>query len=82
VIVQVVVLIKHIDKTNQAIMDFFEAVKNNDLTLPDQDEEGDAYSKYLRDQFQMVIKKLKKSKLAKDERHQYLTTIVQHVGMG
>jgi two-component system nitrogen regulation sensor histidine kinase NtrY len=82
VIVQVVVLIKHIDKTNQAIMDFFEAVKNNDLTLPDQDEAGDAYSKYLRDQFQMVIKKLKKSKLAKDERQQYLTTIVQHVGIG
>lgn len=82
VIVQVVVLIKHIDKTNQTIMDFFEAVKNNDLTLPDQDEAGDAYSKYLRDQFQMVIKKLKKSKLAKDERQQYLTTIVQHVGIG
>jgi nitrogen fixation/metabolism regulation signal transduction histidine kinase len=82
VIVQVVVLIKHIDKTNQTIMDFFEAVKNNDLTLPDQGEAGDAYSKYLRDQFQMVIKKLKKSKLAKDERQQYLTTIVQHVGIG
>lgn len=82
VIVQVVVLIKHIDKTNQTIMDFFEAVKNNDLTLPDQGEAGDAYSKYLRDQFQMVIKKLKKTKLAKDERQQYLTTIVQHVGIG
>jgi nitrogen fixation/metabolism regulation signal transduction histidine kinase len=82
VIVQVVVLIKHIDKTNQTIMDFFEAVKNNDLTLPDQDEAGDAYSRYLREQFQMVIKKLKKSKLAKDERQQYLTTIVQHVGIG
>jgi nitrogen fixation/metabolism regulation signal transduction histidine kinase len=82
VIVQIVVLIRHIDKTNQAIMDFFEAVKNNDLTIPDADEEKDAYSKFLREQFQMVIKKLKKSKLAKDERHQYLTTIVQHIGIG
>lgn len=30
----------------------------------------------------MVIKKLKKSRLHKDERQQYLTTIVQHVGIG
>lgn len=82
VIVQVVVLIKHIDKTNQAILDFFEAIKNNDFTIPDLQREGDAYSRHLHDQFQMVIKKLKKSRLAKDERQQYLTTIVQHVGIG
>jgi len=81
-VVQVVVLIKHIDRTNQAIIDFFEAVKNNDLSLPEQEGELDAYSKYLREQFQMVIKKLKKSKLTKDERQQYLTTIVQHIGIG
>jgi len=82
VIVQVVVLIRHIDRTNQTIIDFFEAVKNNDFSIPDPEEEKDAYSKFLREQFQMVIKKLKKSKLAKDERHQYLTTIVQHIGIG
>jgi two-component system, NtrC family, nitrogen regulation sensor histidine kinase NtrY len=82
VIVQVVVLIKHIDKTNQTILDFFEAIKNNDFTIPESQSEGDAYSRYLHEQFQMVIKKLKKSRLAKDERQQYLTTIVQHVGIG
>lgn len=81
-VVQVVVLIKMLDKTNQTIMDFFEAVKNNDLTLPEQSGNEDAYSRFLREQFQMVIKKLKKSRLAKDERQQYLTTIVQHVGIG
>jgi two-component system, NtrC family, nitrogen regulation sensor histidine kinase NtrY len=82
VIVQVVVLIKHIDKTNQAIIDFFEAIKNNDFSIPETLTEGDAYNRYLHDQFQLVIKKLKKSRLAKDERQQYLTTIVQHVGIG
>ncbi len=82
VIVQVVVLIRHIDRTNQAIIDFFEAVKNNDFSIPDAEGEKDAYSKFLREQFQMVIQKLKKSKLAKDERQQYLTTIVQHIGIG
>lgn len=82
VIVQVVVLIKHIDKTNQTILDFFEAIKNNDFTIPESQSEADVYSRYLHEQFQMVIKKLKKSRLAKDERQQYLTTIVQHVGIG
>jgi nitrogen fixation/metabolism regulation signal transduction histidine kinase len=82
VIVQVVVLVKHIDRTNQAIIDFFEAVKNNDFSIADKQSEGDAYGRYLYDQFKMVIKKLKKSRLAKDERQQYLTTIVQHVGIG
>lgn len=82
VIVQVVALIKFIDKTNQDIVDFFEAIKNNDFSMPKEKSGNDAYSNYLNDQFEMVIKKLKKSKLAKDERHQYLTTIVQHVGIG
>jgi nitrogen fixation/metabolism regulation signal transduction histidine kinase len=81
-IVQVVALIKFVDKTNQDITDFFDAIKNNDFSLPDQKPGKDAYSDYLHQQFAMVIKKLKKSRLAKDERQQYLTTIVQHVGIG
>jgi len=82
VIVQVVALIKYIDKTNQDIIDFFEAIKNNDFSITTEKTGKDAYSSYLNEQFEMVIKKLKKSRLAKDERQQYLTTIVQHVGIG
>ncbi len=81
-IVQVVALIKFIDKTNQDIIDFFEAIKNNDFSIANEKTGKDAYSSYLNEQFEMVIKKLKKSRLAKDERQQYLTTIVQHVGIG
>ena len=81
-IVQVVALIKFIDKTNKDIVDFFNAIKNNDFTIPGGKSGNDAYSTYLYEQFEMVIRKLKKSKLAKDERQQYLTTIVQHVGIG
>lgn len=82
VIVQVAALIKFVDKTNQGIIDFFEAIKNNDLSIPKQNLGNDAYSNYLHNQFEMVIKKLKKAKLTKDVRQQYLTTIVQHVGIG
>lgn len=82
VIVQVVALIKFIDKTNRDIVDFFESIKNNDFSTLKQKSGSDAYSKYLHDQFDMVIQKLKKSRLTKDVRQQYLTTIVQHVGIG
>ncbi|MCK5207239.1 MAG: GHKL domain-containing protein [Cyclobacteriaceae bacterium] len=82
VIVQVVALIKFIDKTNKDIVDFFEAIKNDDFSVPKRKSGKEAYAQYLHDQFEMVIKKLKKSKLAKDVRQQYLTTIVQHVGIG
>jgi len=81
-IVQVVALIKFIDKTNKDIVDFFDGIKNNDFTIPSKKSGNDAYSNYLHEQFEMVVKKLKKSKLAKDDRQQYLTTIVQHVGIG
>ena len=82
VIVQVIALIKFVDKTNKDIVDFFEAIKNNDFSIPKRKSGKDAYSHYLHEQFEMVIKTLKKLKLAKDVRQQYLTTIVQHVGIG
>jgi len=80
VIVQVVALIKFVDKTNQDIVDFFEAIKKNDFSIPDQKSDND--NNYLHNQFEMVIKKLKKSKQTKNVQQQYLTTIVQHVGIG
>ncbi|MCK5369035.1 MAG: hypothetical protein KAQ62_10800, partial [Cyclobacteriaceae bacterium] len=54
VIVQVVALIKFVDKTNQGIIDFFEAIKNNDLSIPKEKPGKDAYSNYFHDQFEMV----------------------------
>ncbi len=81
-VVQVMALIKFIDKTNRDIIDFFDSIKNNDFSSIKQKTGGDAFSDYLYNQFDMVIQKLEKSKLTKDVRQQYLTTIVQHVGIG
>ncbi len=81
-IVQVVSMVRFQESTNKQIIDFFEAVKNNDFSLPATKKNEGAYNRYLQDQFLMVIDKLKKTKLTKDERLQYLSTIVQHVGIG
>jgi len=82
VIVQVITLITYLDKTNKEIITFFKKVKDSDFTLPDPKESEGPYDQYLREQLEMVIKKLKQPVSANDARHQYLTTIVQHVGIG
>ncbi len=82
IIAQVVGLIKLVDKTNQQIVNFFESIKKNDFSFPEKKPDNDEYTAYLYEQFRMVIAKLRKSNLTKDEQQQYLTTIVQHVGIG
>lgn len=82
VIVQVVSLVKYLNKIHNDIHDFFEAIKNNDFSSPYQKKEDGAYNKYLREQFDFVLNRLKKAKLTRDEHYQYLTTIVQHAGIG
>jgi nitrogen fixation/metabolism regulation signal transduction histidine kinase len=81
-IVQVVTLIGFLENTRNQIDRFFEAIKNNDFNLPAPKKNEGAYNMYLHHQFTMVVEKLKKSKLGRDERLQYLTTIVHHVGIG
>ena len=82
VVVQVFSLIKYLNKIHNDIHDFFEAIKNNDFSSPYQKKEDGAYNKYLREQFDFVLNRLKKAKLTRDEHYQYLTTIVQHAGIG
>ncbi len=82
VIVQVVTLIAYLDKTNREIISFFKALKNSNFTLPEPKGNEGSYDQYLREQLEMVVRKTKQSGSTQDARHQYLTTIVQHVGIG
>ncbi len=81
-IAQVVALIKYIERIHVEIHDFFESIKNNDLSEPELKGVSDSYVGYLRNQFGMALQKLRRSRMARDERHHYLTTIMQHVGIG
>ncbi len=82
VVVQVIALIKFLDKTNQEIIDFFNALKRNDFSISNPKLKFGDHNNFLHEQFQIVANKIKKIKLAKDVQQQYLTTIVQHVGIG
>ena len=81
-VIQVISLIKFIDKTNKEINGFFEVLKNQDPLNPQfQPGEGEYYNT-LVEQYREIIKRLKASGTDKDAKYQYLKTIVQHVGIG
>jgi nitrogen fixation/metabolism regulation signal transduction histidine kinase len=81
-VVQVILLIRYLNKNNEEIEHFFEAIKNDDFDSISNQTDDKSYNAYLHHRFEMVIKKLKKARLMRDERSQYLSTIVQHAGIG
>lgn len=81
-IVQIVTLIKQLEKNHTDIEEFFTSLKNGDFDYRSEDATENQYKKYLYHNFNEVLKKVKSKQSTRDERQQYLTTIVQHVGIG
>lgn len=82
VVIQVISLIKFIDKTNEEIGRFFEALKDKEKEDSETKSESGEYYKTLTDQYNREIEKLKNTRADKDAKYQYLKTIVQHIGIG
>jgi nitrogen fixation/metabolism regulation signal transduction histidine kinase len=81
-IIQVISLIRFINKTNNEVNGFFESLKNQDLLNPNfSPGEGEYYNKLVEHYYE-IINKLKALDIDKNAKHQYLKTIVQHVGIG
>ncbi len=81
IVYQVISLINYLDKTNKAIMSFFDAVKNNDFSQP-YAQDKNSYFGILHREFNLVIEKLNETRTKKDAQYHYLKNIVQHVGIG
>jgi len=82
VVIQVIYLIKYIDKTNEEIGSFFESLKNREKENLEIKPQTGEYYNTLTEQFNKEIEKLKRTRAEKDAKYQYLKTIVQHVGIG
>jgi signal transduction histidine kinase len=82
VVIQVIYLIKFIDKTNKEISHFFESLKDQEKENIDIKPESGEYYNTLTEQFNQEIEKLKNTRADKDAKYQYLKTIVQHIGIG
>lgn len=82
VVIQVISLIKFIDKTNEEIGHFFESLKAKEKEDSETKSESGEYYNTLTDQYNKEIEKLKNTRADKDAKYQYLKTIVQHIGIG
>jgi len=81
-IIQFILLIKYVEQTNRKLTRFFENIKYNDFTSSFvSDNKGESFNK-LNDSFNQVIQQFVKTRAEKEEHHNQLQTIVQHISIG
>lgn len=81
-IYEIFVLIKYLDKTNQELAGFLNSIKYDDFTHTYTTKKTGTSMDDLYVQFNNVIKKFREIRAEKEAQHNYLRTIVQHVGIG
>ncbi|WP_422360271.1 sensor histidine kinase [Reichenbachiella sp.] len=81
-IYEIYVLIKYLDKTNQELAGFLNSIKYDDFTHTYSTKKTGTSMDDLYVQFNNVIKKFREIRAEKEAQHNYLRTIVQHVGIG
>ncbi len=79
---QVGLLINYLDKSNKEVIGFLESIKYDDFSHTYPNRKGNSTLNLLYKEFNNVIKKFREIRAEKEAQHQYLKTIVQHVGIG
>ncbi|MGL1887987.1 MAG: ATP-binding protein [Reichenbachiella sp.] len=79
---QVLALVKILDKSNEELISFLDSIKYDDFTHTYNTKKTDSHLDDLYQRFNSVIKKFREIRAEKEAQHQYLRTIVQHVGIG
>ena len=82
IVFQVVSLIQFLDKTNKEIASFLNSIKYDDFSHTYSTKKTGTSIDLLNREFNKVIKKFREIRAEKEAQHQYLKTIVQHVGIG
>lgn len=79
---EIYVLIRYLDKTNKELAGFLNSIKYDDFTHTYTTKKTGTSLDDLYKQFNNVIKKFREIRAEKEAQHNYLRTIVQHVGIG
>lgn len=82
ILYQVFALIRCVEKTNQHLSRFFQAVKYDDFSQTFSGNELGSSFKQLVKAFNDVMDKVRQTRSEKEEHFRYLQTIVHHVGIG
>ncbi|MBE9492282.1 MAG: HAMP domain-containing histidine kinase [Bacteroidetes bacterium] len=82
VILQVIFLIKFVERTNRRLHKFLESIRHSDFSSSFSDAGLGKSFAGLSKAFTEVIEDFKKNRAEKEEHFQYLQTIVQHINIG
>jgi len=81
-IAQIILIIKYVESTNRKLSRFFDNIKYNDFTSNFVSENhGESFEK-LNESFNQVINQFNKTRAEKEDHHNQLQTIVQHISVG
>lgn len=81
-IVQMFYIIKYVEQTNRKLTRFFDNIKYNDFTSSFvSDNKGESFNQ-LNNSFNQVIGQFQKTRTEKEDHHNQLQTIVQHISIG
>jgi len=82
VVLQVISIVNFIEKTNKELNSFFESITNTDFSKKYPENTDSHYTNELNSNLNKVVDRLKRVKIDREAKYQYIKTIVQHVGIG
>lgn len=82
IIVQVIFLIRYVERTNTKLSQFLQSIRHSDFSSTFTDQGLGSNFEELNRAFTEVIEAFKKHRAEKEEHFNYLQTVVQHVSMG
>lgn len=81
-ILQILELLRFVNKTNKELAKFILAIKHSDFSINfNQHRVGDSFD-LLAESFESIIDQYKKAKIEKEAQFQYLRTVVSHINIG
>ncbi|MCF8230886.1 MAG: GHKL domain-containing protein [Bacteroidales bacterium] len=81
-IFQVYELIHFVEKTNRKLTQFFQSIRYSDFSTTFTDPHLGKTFRNLNKEFNEVINEFRKNRAEKNEQHNYLLTVVQHINIG
>lgn len=82
VIVQVVLLINYVDRTNRKLTQFLQSIRHSDFASSFSDPGLGKSFEDLSNEFNQIFEAIKRFRAEKEESYNYLQTVVQHVSIG
>lgn len=81
-ILQIILLVRYVDKMNYKIIFFLESIKYDDFSITYPVENTNASFKALHEEFNKVLQKFRELRSHKEADFHYFRTIIQHIGTG